>query len=852
MAFFKNLFNKKETITTENNSVKNEDTLQISMNDILLSQVAESKDAALAIVAKTMLNNGYVKEDYLPALKMREEQVSTYLINGVAIPHGTKEAKSKIEKTGIIIAQFPDGVIWNDAGDKVYLAVGIAAKGDEHLDILAKLTGIVMDEELSKKLGTTATAQEITAALGQEVSITNDLSVLEVQAEVAIVDEAGMHARPATIIAQMAESFTKTVIHLTKDGKTVSALSSASILTLGGSKGDKLIVSASGDEAEKAVDEIAKAIAAGLDNEQSANNTYNPLEGLAAIENPKGEQIIEALSASNGIAKAKIFVFEEEDLDIQKNTTDLNNEKNSLHSALSKAQNQLEELYEQVKQKSQEDAIIFKAQQQLLKDNSIIRSAEDIILAGHSAAWAWDTALKDQIAALEAIDDERIRERAADMRDIANRVTRILTNKSDKIHFPDEEFILVAKELTPSQTAYFGNAKIMAICSQFGGPNSHMAILSRALGIPALVGAGDGLLSRVKNDDMAILDASAAKLIINPDDETLNKADKLIAKWHEIKDIEASAKMEEAITTDGHKVHIVCNIASVNDAKSVLENGGEGVGLLRSEFLFEASSREPSLEKQFEALKEIVAPLEDKTIIIRTADIGGDKPVSWLDMPKEENPFLGIRGVRLSFKHEEMFKNQLRAIYKTAIWQEENGIKSNIHVMFPMIATLNEWQKAKSIATSIQEELNAPKLPLGIMVEVPSTAILADYFAKDVDFFSIGSNDLTQYTLAMDRLHPELAKDADSYNPALLRLIDMTIKAAKANNKWTGVCGNMAADPHMASILIGLGVEELSVSPVNVPALKLLVRSSSLQELQNRAQAALSCTTSQEVHDLYS
>ena len=267
--------------------------------------------------------------------------------------------------------------------------------------------------------------------------------------------------------------------------------------------------------------------------------------------------------------------------------------------------------------------------------------------------------------------------------------------------------------------------------------------------------------------------------------------------------------------------------------------------------MFEASSEEPSVIEQVNALKEIVATLGSRQLVVRTADIGGDKPVSWLDMPREDNPFLGIRGIRLSFRNEKMFRNQLEAIYRVAHWQEQKNIKSGIHVMFPMIAKLSEWQKARDIAEEIRVSLGAPKLPLGVMIEVPSAAILADHFAKEVDFFSIGSNDMTQYTLAMDRLHPELAAEADSYSPALLRLIAMTVKAAKAHGKWVGVCGNMAADPDLASILVGLGVTELSVSPANVPAVKLLVRSVSYEKLRIKAEKAISLGHSSEIRKLY-
>lgn len=837
--------------------------LVINRNDVFTGQTAANKEEALKFIAGKMLANGYVSADYTEALLGREAQVSTYLTNGVAIPHGVVDAKHLVSKTGLIIVQYPNGVTWND-GETVNLAVGIAANGDEHLAVLAQLTQVVMDEALSKKLGSTATADEIIKALGMEVQdapAAGSADDYDIKAEVTIVDKAGMHARPATVLSKMASKYKETDVKISCKGKAVSAKSMMKLLTLGIAYEDKVVISAEGDDAQAAVDEISSALAAGLDGpapdadgktEENNNAEYNPLEGLSALQNPVGKQTYTGAAASPGIAAANVFVFKEEELQLEETATDLSKEIVELDKALVTANEQLEALYANMMKKSPSEAEIFKAHQQLIADDSIVNTAKDIINEGHKAAWSWDRALKDQIAALEAIDDERIKARTADMRDVAVRVARILTNKGEEFSFPkNEDFILLATELTPSQTAHLSDVQIKAIVTELGGPNSHMAILARALGIPAIVGAGPGLIDAVQTGEMSIVDPQSSTFVVSPDAATLDQAKKLISDWEGIQHIENAQKFEEAITTDGHKVDVVCNIAKPSDAPSVLENGGEGVGLLRTEFMFEASTVEPSVDEQFEALKEIAETLGDKTLIVRTADIGGDKPVSWLDMPKEENPFLGVRGIRLSFRNQEMLKNQLAAIYKTAVWQQGQGVKSGIHIMFPMIAKLSEWHKAKEIAEEVRKKLGAPYLPLGIMIEVPSAALLADHFAKEVDFFSVGSNDMTQYTLAMDRLHPQLAAEADSYTPALLRLINMATKAAEANGKWVGVCGNMAADPDMAAILIGLGVKELSVSPANVPAVKFLIRSVSYAKLKEKAEKALALGHSTDVHRLY-
>jgi len=519
---------------------------------------------------------------------------------------------------------------------------------------------------------------------------------------------------------------------------------------------------------------------------------------------------------------------------------------------LRKASEQLDSLYQGMKQNAPQEAAIFRAQAQLLSDDAILKSARQRIGEGNKAAWSWDRAVKDQITALEAVADERIKARAADMNDVASRVIRILENKSGDLGFPqDEDFILVASELTPSQTACLDTLPVKAICTELGGPNSHMAILARALGIPAIVGIGNGLIQQVETGQLAIVDPQSSSFIISPDEKTIAQAKSRIGAWNRIKEIENAQKFERAVTTDNHEIEVVCNIAKPKEAQSVLDNGGEGVGLLRTEFMFEASKVEPSVDEQVLALQEIVSTLGSRQLVVRTADIGGDKPVSWLDMPHEDNPFLGVRGIRHSFRHESMFRHQLEAIYRVALWQVQNGSKSGIHIMFPMISKISEWRKARKIAEQVRNEVGAPNLPLGIMVEVPSTALLAEHFAKEVDFFSIGSNDLTQYTLAMDRLHPDLASEADSFSPALLKLISMTVQAADANGKWVGVCGNMAADPDLASILLGLGVKEISVSPANIPALKLLIRSVSYRKLRDKARKALTLESSAELRKLY-
>jgi len=875
MSFFKEIFsgNKNDSAkpyntpaATGENAPRNpaaaavakqeEPALRLFADDILLNQKADDKTAVLRLISSRMLEAGYVSEDYTSALLQREEKVSTYLINGVAIPHGAIEAKHLVVRTGIIVAQFPEGVIWSDKGEVVKLAVGIAANGNEHLKILAQLTNVVVDEALTTHLGETAGAAEIAQALEQKIeSPTAILEDYSHKAVAVIVDKDGMHARPASVLAETASAFVDTDIRMRNDERVANAKSMVEILTMGAIEGDAITISAQGGQAAEAVDKLAVLINAGLDSgdeETAANSNYNPLEALPSIEDPNGRLVFTGAAASPGIAVAPVYVFRETKLIIEQKAADIPGEHRLLDDALQKASEQLEVLYLEMKKTSANEAAIFKAQQQILCDESILEKTRAITDQGNRAAWSWNEAINEQVTALEAVNDERIKARVADMNDVASRVICILENKSGDFDFPqDEDFVLLARELSPSQTACLDRVPIKAICTELGGPNSHMAILARALGIPAIVGIGEAITDMVEPGEQAIVDPQGSSLIVSPEEENLGQAKNRIDSWNKLKGIEESQKFENAVTIDNHEIEVVCNIANSKEAASVLENGGEGVGLLRTEFMFEASQVEPSVDAQISSLQEIVDTLEARTMVVRTADIGGDKPVSWLDMPHEDNPFLGVRGIRHSFRHESMFRHQLEAIYRVALMQEQKGSKTGIHIMFPMIAKVSEWRKASEIAEEIRASLGAPKLPLGIMVEIPSAALLAEHFAREVDFFSIGSNDLTQYTLAMDRLHPDLATEADSFSPALLRLVSMTVQGAEAHGKWVGVCGNMAADPVLASILIGLGVSELSVSPANVPALKLLIRSVSYQQLQEKAQTALSLGCAAEVRELY-
>lgn len=830
-----------------------EDTLTVSSQQILLNSQVATKDEVLELISQNLSTLGLVKGDYLDALLGREEKVSTYLINGVAIPHGVNEAKEQVVQTGVFIVQVPKGIVWNDKGDVARLIVGIAAKGKDHLSLLQRLTTVVMNEPLAEQLATTANKNDILDALnvkGQsEQEQQEDYLIV---AEAQVVDSQGMHARPASLISEQAAKFSGTDIRIRNDQRTASAKSLASLLSMGASQGDVLIISAEGREAEQAVHVLAEMIKQGLDDEEEVDNaSYHPLTVLSALPDVQCRLTISGSAASPGITMAPAFRLQVGKIRFEEDAQDPKEEAKLFSTALIEAAQQLDELKANLQSRAPNEAAILHAQKQLLQDELVLTDSEKFIVKGKTAAWSFHQAIEKQVESLKKVENERLRERIADLIDVRDRVLALMVPAVSAVDYPQTDFILMAKDLTPSQTAGLQGLKVRGICTELGGPNSHMAILARALGIPAVVGLGDGGLANIEDDELIIVDPQASSVYVDPDGATQKSSLEWIAQWDQIRKAEGAQKHKAAETLDGRHIDVVCNIAKPEDAKLVLENGGEGVGLLRTEFLFESSSAEPTVEEQCDSLKAIVLELGSRQLIVRTADIGGDKPVSWMHIPHEDNPFLGMRGIRLSFKYEDMFRRQLEAIYKAAIWQNETTGSTGLHIMFPMIGRMSEWNRARDIAESIRLQLNAPKLPLGIMIEVPSAVMVADHLAKEVDFFSIGSNDLTQYALAIDRMHPDLCCEADSYHPALVKMIEMTVKAAHAHGKWVGVCGNAAASPNLATLLVGLGVDELSVSPANVAAVKNIIRAVSYTKLQEKAKKALELESSEAIMELY-
>ncbi len=493
-------------------------------------------------------------------------------------------------------------------------------------------------------------------------------------------------------------------------------------------------------------------------------------------------------------------------------------------------------------QKDADKAAIFAAHLELLEDPELIDTADSAIAKGKSAAFAWKQTYAHQADQLAQLKNELLAARANDLRDVGGRVLRILTGISVQQTTYPEQCILLAEDLTPSDTATMDQGRVLGFCTIGGGATSHVSILARSMDIPAIAGAEPRILD-LPDGTPVILDGSKGTLRLNPTQPEIDAIQQQQIRLQEQRQRELASAHEPAITQDGLRIEVVANIGSKADVEKAIPLGTEGVGLLRSEIVFMDRPVAPTEDEQADLYGTIAQRLGDRPLIIRTLDVGGDKPLAYLPIPHEENPFLGERGIRLGFDRPDILRTQLRAILRASK-------QGNVKVMFPMIARIEDWRMAKGLLDEETQRLGVPPIQAGIMVEVPSTAAIADQFARYVDFFSVGTNDLTQYALAIDRGHPKLAAFADALNPSVLKLIGMAAQAANRHGKWCGVCGGIASDPQAVPILIGLGVRELSVSIPTIPSIKAQVRRLSLAECRRLAEKAIALDTAAEVRDL--
>ncbi len=948
--------------------------LTLTPNDISLGARANNKSEAIAQIANQMVAAGLVENDYLKGMMDREQQTSTYLGNGIAIPHGTTETRNLVRETGLKVFRFPEGIEWGE-NQTVYTAIGIAAKSDEHLAILRQLTRVISDDALASRLHTTGSAEEVRSILTGETlagefltlselvkvkadvssyaecvalagallwnhkAITqNDLMSLYAQtpfhlgegvwlctqfsespcsglsailprdvlplygqklklllaistaadrhfklldrlaelkaagrlgelsdskrandlirqlvaqdvdgerATCRIAMPHGLHARPAAQLARLAKGFKAEiwVENLDGDSAAVSALSLTKLIGLGAELGDRLQFIAQGEDASQALRELTVAVKNGLGDPIIAlpeNEKASPVASVSGAPDPvQNGEALTGLAGAPGVAIARAYQFSDPVYSFEKQRGPAAEQRERLEQAIGQVQNDLKGRLE--KATNTDLAQIIGMHLELLIDPEMKHDADQRITQGDSAEWAWQQSFEALASLQEQSSRLLLAERAIDIRDVGNRVLGELTGQSSA-QGREEEHVLICQEIAPSEISELDTTRVKAVVSAAGGVTSHAAILARSLGIPLLVGCGPRVLTIADGTDV-IVDCESRTLQVGPDGDKLQAAREAIERDRVLNEQAHAARLKPAVTTDGHHVEIMANLTAAKAVDKAVEMGCEGVGLFRSEFIYMDYPQEPSIEQQQAEYERVLEGLGDRPLIVRTLDVGGDKPLPYLPMDEEENPFLGVRGVRLSLRYPQILKNQLHALLRAAAGRP-------LRIMFPMVTDILEWRQIRALFREVSADYPDARVELGIMIEVPSAAILASVFASELDFFSVGTNDLTQYTLAIDRGHPELSRQADPISPAVLRLIQMTVRAADEAGIWVGVCGELAGDPLGATILTGLGVRELSMSVRSIPRVKAHLRDQSLAEARKLAQQALSAESSEAVRAL--
>ena len=630
----------------------------------------------------------------------------------------------------------------------------------------------------------------------------------------------GLHARPAALLAQAAKGFAANIcLHRRQDSANAKSL--VSIMALQTVQGDVLQVSAAGADAERAIQVLVELLASGCGEKVRA---VAPSPEPVAARDESLETVLRGVCASPGSAVGQVLQVAEQRLQIRELAANPQQEREVLERALREAVRGLQQLRDNAPGEAQQE--IFRAHQELLDDPSLLEQAEALIVSGKSAAFAWNSAIEVTAELFKGLGSTLLAERAVDLADVGQRVLKLILGVQEHALSLPDQAILIAEQLTPSQTASLDTAKVLGFATVGGGATSHVAILARALGLPAICGLSSRVLS-LANGSRVLLDADRGELHTDPDPQRLQQLESLRQQQRLRQRQDLAQAAQPAVTRDGHHLEVTANIASLAEAEQAMSLGGEGVGLLRSEFLYQDRSHAPSPEEQAETYRAIAQALgPTRNLVVRTLDVGGDKPLAYVPMDTEANPFLGLRGIRLCLERPELLREQFRAILASA------G-QARLHIMLPMVSQLTELRQARQLLDEEVRALGLAERPkLGIMIEVPSAALMADRFAPEVDFFSIGTNDLTQYTLAMDRDHPRLASQADSFHPSVLRLIARTVQAAHAHGKWVGVCGALASETLAVPLLLGLGVDELSVSVPLIPAIKARVRELDLSECQ--------------------
>jgi phosphocarrier protein FPr len=667
----------------------------------------------------------------------------------------------------------------------------------------------------------------------------------EARLQVKLVHAGGLHARPAARAREAARGFDARV-EVRYEGRKAAIESVVGLLGLGAGEGASVELLGVGPQAKAAVDAVANELTREAHGEVEEKPARQSSPAPQAVPRPAGEALapntLAGVCAAPGIAVGKLVRWDDADVDPPEPANGTSAaESRLLDKAIATVDADLDTT---VRDASQRGAVgeagIFAVHRVLLEDPTLLDAARDLISLGKSAGFAWREAIRAQIGILSNIEDALLAERAADLRDIEKRVLRALGYTNAAARTLPEEAVLAAEEFTPSDLSSLDRSRVTALVMARGGATSHAAILARQAGIPALVAVGDALHA-IPQGTQVVVNASTGRLEFAPTELDVERARLERSRLADVREANRRTSQQAAVTSDGRAIEVAANIATLDDAKAAVDNGADAVGLLRTELLFIHRAAAPSTDEHRQSYQSIVDALSGRTAIIRTLDVGADKEVDYLTLPPEPNPALGLRGIRLAQVRPDLLDDQLRGLLAV---QPLGAVR----ILLPMVTDVGELIRIRKRIDELAREAGRTEaIEVGVMIEVPSAALLADQLAQHADFLSIGTNDLTQYTLAMDRCQADLAAQADGLHPAVLRLIAAAVQGADKHGKWVGVCGALAGDPLAVPLLVGLGVTELSVDPVSVPGIKARVRNLDYQLCRQRAQDALALESAQAV-----
>lgn len=773
--------------------------------------------------------------------------------------HHTRHAVSLRAANGaeLLIHIGLDTVGLGGEGFETHVAGGQAVKAGAllvsfDLDLLARrakslLTPIVVTNGEAFAIETRAEGREVVVgeplmtlrALGANAAAPAEATAGGVRRSLTVPLAHGLHARPAAQVAALAKTF-PFEINVGKDGRSVNAKSPVAILTLGVRLGDAITLTGDAPGAAEALEAIAALIEGGMGELASAPpaKVAAPAPTPAVDAPPPGE--LRGVKAAPGLAIGVAARLVAPSVAVETASRGAAEETRALDLALAEVKARIAA---QVETGPRHHRAILAAHLAFLDDPDLTADARRGIGEGLSAGLAWRGAIEGFAGALKAVGDPHMAERVADLMDLERQVLVALSGEPERAAVLPRGAILLADDLLPSQVIGLDPERVAGLCTARGGPTSHVAILAAAMNLPALVAAGPGVADIAEGVTL-ILDADAGRLIIGPDPQALEAAQGALAARRARREAALASAKAECRTADGVRIEVFANLGAVGEARAAVAEGAEGCGLLRTEFLFMDRADAPSEDEQADAYQAIAEALDGRPLIVRTLDIGGDKPVDYLPIPAEENPALGLRGVRVGFWRPQVLRAQIRAILRVRPYGQ-------CRIMLPMVASVGELTAVRAIVTEVAAELgHADPVQLGVMVETPAAAMTADLLAAEADFLSVGTNDLSQYALAMDRGNPLLAAQVDGLHPAVLRLVAKAAEGGAAHGRMVGVCGGLASDLMAVPILVGLGVSELSAAPAMVAEVKALVRSQTLAACRDLAAKALACSSPAEVRRL--